>query len=621
MQSEPERSDPDPRPLSVAPNDLARPLVVAIVEPNVFDALNADPDLDVHPNRYARYSEFLHGARSREVPLQHPNVVVVCSDALHDETISVDELLAMVRDVAVVVSWNGTDHHGAPEVAQPVTPNGLRRAIGQRIGRNLEPAAGGDQPLAPPEVLTPELPTPELPTPERSDALLSDPLVSDVSTARVSEPGAWPENGIANDEPSMGAMALPTASNFANPVTEFLGIEQFADTQHFVSVEQFAGNDAIATDADVAAADAPQFLGSSTRARSDWMINPRSDDSQTPPSALLGPFAASAPPAPLHAPSTPSAPAHTPDPPAAPPVAPSVPLTRPTGPRRPVAPKSTGRVERREKPSDTPDAPFWDRWGTHGADPKSAGSGVDDFADLASALEEPTQEDFGNWERRVFRSSDVPEEVTGEHQVIDPSARPFDLPPTAAELGGELFAPAFDRDRLPVQQAQILAVYSPKGGVGKTSIAVNMAARLAMRTKLQVCIVDLDLGFGNVGTRLGMFMPTVRELLAEGRIDHESVSRNLAYDSRTGLHALLAPLRPDVRADQRLIRPESFDQILRILADRFDVIILDCPVELTDPIVAQVVFRRAHRIAMVLNNEQATLIDARRAIETMCRPA
>jgi septum formation inhibitor-activating ATPase MinD len=68
------------------------------------------------------------------------------------------------------------------------------------------------------------------------------------------------------------------------------------------------------------------------------------------------------------------------------------------------------------------------------------------------------------------------------------------------------------------------------------------------------------------------------------------------------------------------MRIDAFDQILHVLAERFDVIILDCPVELTDPIVAQVALRRAHRIAMVLNNEQATLTDGRRAIDLMCRP-
>ena len=125
----------------------------------------------------------------------------------------------------------------------------------------------------------------------------------------------------------------------------------------------------------------------------------------------------------------------------------------------------------------------------------------------------------------------------------------------------------------------VLCVYSPKGGVGKTSISVNMAARLAYTTRLQVCIVDLDIAFGNVGTRLGLYNPTVRELLNESHIDGESLARNLVYDRRSGLFALLAPLRPETGTNRRKFSPAAYKKILSLLKERFDVVLLDCPVE------------------------------------------
>lgn len=176
-----------------------------------------------------------------------------------------------------------------------------------------------------------------------------------------------------------------------------------------------------------------------------------------------------------------------------------------------------------------------------------------------------------------------------------------------------------DKKQLTIKEPMVISVYSPKGGVGKTSISVNLAARLSYTTRAQVCIVDLDIGFGNVGTRLGLYNPTVRELLNENHLDSESLSRNLVYDRRSGLFALLAPLRPESGTNRRKFSPAVYNKILTLLTQRFDIVILDCPVELRDPLVSGFALTSANKVVMVVNNEQATLLDARRALEAMCR--
>jgi septum formation inhibitor-activating ATPase MinD len=117
-----------------------------------------------------------------------------------------------------------------------------------------------------------------------------------------------------------------------------------------------------------------------------------------------------------------------------------------------------------------------------------------------------------------------------------------------------------------------------------------------------------------------VFTPTIRKLLVEPELDQEALARNLAYDEHSGLHALLAPLRPEAGADRKLLKPAVYDKILALLVDRFDVVFLDCSVELNDPLVSQFALKRAHEVVVVVNNEQATLLDARRAIEAMIRP-
>ena len=50
----------------------------------------------------------------------------------------------------------------------------------------------------------------------------------------------------------------------------------------------------------------------------------------------------------------------------------------------------------------------------------------------------------------------------------------------------------------------LIACFSPKGGVGTTTIAVNIAMALAERAPTQVAIIDLDVDFGQVATHVNV---------------------------------------------------------------------------------------------------------------------
>ena len=58
-----------------------------------------------------------------------------------------------------------------------------------------------------------------------------------------------------------------------------------------------------------------------------------------------------------------------------------------------------------------------------------------------------------------------------------------------------------------VSQSKIITVYSNKGGIGKTTIAVNLAAELAKVTKDKVALVDLNLQLGDISTFLNLNPP------------------------------------------------------------------------------------------------------------------
>ena len=69
---------------------------------------------------------------------------------------------------------------------------------------------------------------------------------------------------------------------------------------------------------------------------------------------------------------------------------------------------------------------------------------------------------------------------------------------TESNLDGSDLAP------LPRRDPRTITLFSPKGGVGTTFLAVNLAVALSERGRRRVCVVDLDLEFGDVGIVAGV---------------------------------------------------------------------------------------------------------------------
>lgn len=72
-----------------------------------------------------------------------------------------------------------------------------------------------------------------------------------------------------------------------------------------------------------------------------------------------------------------------------------------------------------------------------------------------------------------------------------------------------------------VSQSKIITVYSNKGGIGKTTIAVNLAAELAKVTKDKVALVDLNLQLGDISTFLNLNSPFDVNYVIRRLIDKE----------------------------------------------------------------------------------------------------
>jgi pilus assembly protein CpaE len=127
---------------------------------------------------------------------------------------------------------------------------------------------------------------------------------------------------------------------------------------------------------------------------------------------------------------------------------------------------------------------------------------------------------------------------------------------------------------------EIVTFFSPKGGVGSTTLAVNAAVLLAggmpgAGPGARVLLVDMDLQFGQVATHLNLQPRFDIAGLAGDDPALSDVELAMSYLTQhsSGVHVLAAPAHPD--ADFR-VSVDQLERALAILRPRFDVVIVDC---------------------------------------------
>lgn len=130
-------------------------------------------------------------------------------------------------------------------------------------------------------------------------------------------------------------------------------------------------------------------------------------------------------------------------------------------------------------------------------------------------------------------------------------------------------------------RAQVIAVSAQKGGVGKTTTAVHLAAGLAQRHGLHVLLVDLD-AQGHVASSLRAHLRTGAETYVSQALLAQEPDVALAVVPTTlpGLHITLADKQlssAEAQLATRMGRDLILARALRTVRTRFDVIVLDCP--------------------------------------------
>lgn len=119
--------------------------------------------------------------------------------------------------------------------------------------------------------------------------------------------------------------------------------------------------------------------------------------------------------------------------------------------------------------------------------------------------------------------------------------------------------------------ARKIVITSGKGGVGKTTVACNLAVQLAKKG-MRVILCDFDFGLNNVDVALGVEDLAVYDLLdaAEGNCRaRQALVKHPRYPT---LYTI-----PSNRAEGRIVSAQALRLMLDSLSPQFDFILIDCP--------------------------------------------
>ena len=214
----------------------------------------------------------------------------------------------------------------------------------------------------------------------------------------------------------------------------------------------------------------------------------------------------------------------------------------------------------------------------------------------------------------VASTAEVEERIgfleAGADDVI---ARPFDAREVEARVEALLLrfqrskdlSPVISADGLTMARARrVVAVYSPKGGVGTTTIATNIAVAAAQARPDRVVLVDLDLQFGGVATHLNLdAAQTLTDVFRdEATLREPELLRTYAMRHDSGLHVLAAPTSPNAAED---ITANQIATLIGALLEGYESVVIDAGSVLDER--ALTVFEAAETIILPMYPEISAL--------------
>lgn len=159
---------------------------------------------------------------------------------------------------------------------------------------------------------------------------------------------------------------------------------------------------------------------------------------------------------------------------------------------------------------------------------------------------------------------------------------------------------------------QVIAISGGKGGVGKTSVAINLGVGLANRGR-RVALLDADLGLANIDVLLGL---SPRYTL-EDVLNHHCSLMDVMLPGPAGMRII-----PASSGTQRMamLGPMEHAGLIRAfseISDQLDVLLVDTAAGISDSVISFV--RASHEVLLVVCDEPSSITDAYALIKLLNR--
>jgi pilus assembly protein CpaE len=134
------------------------------------------------------------------------------------------------------------------------------------------------------------------------------------------------------------------------------------------------------------------------------------------------------------------------------------------------------------------------------------------------------------------------------------------------------------------EPASVVAIFSPKGGVGRTTVAVNVAVAAAS-LGVKVALVDASFQFGDVGVLLNLNPrnKSIADLVGELQTGEAESLETFMITHSSGVRVLLAPPSPE---QAELVTPLAVKHVLQGLRREYELVVVDCPSTFNEPTIA-----------------------------------
>src|SRR6185437_8577970 len=135
------------------------------------------------------------------------------------------------------------------------------------------------------------------------------------------------------------------------------------------------------------------------------------------------------------------------------------------------------------------------------------------------------------------------------------------------------------------REGTIVAIFSPKGGVGRTTVAVNLAVAAATELGKSVVLMDGSFQFGDVGVLLNLNPKnkSIADLVPELEAGEADSLDTFVINHSAGIRVLLAPPSPEMA---ELITPSGVRRVIEALRLTHELVVVDCTAFFNDTTLA-----------------------------------